>query len=246
MSRGDSGSLTLIGVGYSAAGHITPEALVSIESADTVFFLVDDPLAQRWLRSLRPDAVSLYRFAEKGKELSDCCSDMVRHVLGEALAGRRVAVAFDGHPGVGVFPSREMRRRASEEGLKFRMLPGISAADCLFADLGVDPRIGCQIFAANHLLERRFKLDRRSGLILFQLGAIGITRYRTDGRVSRTGLRQLVDFLGKFYRPEHEVVVYEAAMTPISGPRIAKLPLRRLSRAPVTPISTLYVPPVKR
>jgi hypothetical protein len=39
--------------------------------------------------------------------------------------------------------------RSSTDGFDAVMLPGISAEDCLFADLGIDPgMIGCQSFEA--------------------------------------------------------------------------------------------------
>jgi uncharacterized protein YabN with tetrapyrrole methylase and pyrophosphatase domain len=245
MSRPNKGSLTLVGIGFLPGGHVTTEVLAYIRSADHFFFLVDDPVARLWLQGLRPDAVSLSSFARPGKLLTDCCNAMVKRLLDEVRRGQTVCVAFAGHPGVGVYPASEALRQAHAEGLKVRMVPAISTADSLFADLGIDPAIGCQFFAANQLLAKPNRLDPRSGLIVYQPGAVGITRYRTDGRVPRAGLRRLVERLSKFYPARHEVIIYEAAMIPIYGPRVERVPLIRLPRARLTPISTLYVPPAK-
>src|SRR2546429_6584747 len=44
-------------------------------------------------------------------------------------------------------------RQAREEGFEAEMLPAVSAEDCLFADLGVDPGDeGCQSFEATSFL----------------------------------------------------------------------------------------------
>jgi hypothetical protein len=118
--------------------------------------------------------------------------------------------------------------------------------DCLFADLGFDPRYGCQIFAADCLLARPCRLDPHSALIVFQPATIGITRYRAGGRVSRAGVRQLVERLLEFYPADHDVVIYEAASYPVVGPRMEHIPLTRLPKAMLTPISTLFVPPFGR
>jgi uncharacterized protein YabN with tetrapyrrole methylase and pyrophosphatase domain len=245
MFRPNSGSLTLVGLGYLPGGHVTSETLAYIRNTDRFFFLVDDPLTRKWLESIRPGAVSLSRFARKGRSLTDCCNDMVERILDEVRQGRKVCAAFPGHPGVGVYPTREALRQARAEGLKTRMIPAVSAPDCLFADLGVDPAGGCQFFAANQLLTRKCRLDRRSSLIIFQPGAIGITRYRTGGRVPRAGIRRLVERLLEFYPAHHEVIVYEASMVPIAGPKIERVLLAKLPQANLSPISTVYIPAIR-
>jgi precorrin-2 methylase len=53
--------------------------------------------------------------------------------------GLNVCAAFYGHPGVFVYASHQSIRLARAEGFEAQMLPGISAEDCVFADLGIDP-----------------------------------------------------------------------------------------------------------
>ncbi len=48
---------------------------------------------------------------------------MVERILDEVRQGRTVCAAFPGHPGVGVYPTREALRQARAEGLKTRMNP---------------------------------------------------------------------------------------------------------------------------
>ena len=49
----------------------------------------------------------------------------------------------------------------------FRPFPRL---DCIFADLGIDPAHGCQLFEAETLIEMDYRLDPRSGLILLRAG----------------------------------------------------------------------------
>src|SRR5207253_2021122 len=121
-----------------------------------------------------------------------------------------------------------------------RMLPGVSAEDCLFADLGINPGMtGCQSFEATDFLVRRPKFDTRSGLILWQIGPICDLRFRTTRNLS--GIRILVNYLQKYYEPAYEVVLYEAAQLPLCNPIIQRVPLARIPKTRFSPIATLYV-----
>jgi hypothetical protein len=121
------------------------------------------------------------------------------------------------------------------------MLPGISAEDCLFADLGVDPgRNGCQGFGATNFLVYRRRFDPCVPLILWQIGVVGDPGYRIECNVN--GLRILVEFLMQHYDSAHEVVIYEASQYLGIGPSIQLVPLERVPEAEVTVSSTLFVP----
>jgi hypothetical protein len=128
------------------------------------------------------------------------------------------------------------------------MCPGVSAEDCLFADLGVDPGTqGCQSYEATHFLVRQRRFDPCTPLILWQIGVIADLSVRDEGTRNEEGLNALVDVLAEAYGPEHEVVVYKAAQWPIGDPSIQRVPLARLARpedAEIDPLSTLYVPPL--
>jgi hypothetical protein len=167
-------------------------------------------------------------------------------MLAPVRRGAWVCTAFYGHPGVFVDPSHDAVARARAEGYAARMLPGISAEDCLYADLGLDPgEDGCQSFEATDFLVHRRRFDPRSLLVLWQIGAIGVLTYRPGTLWSRRGLRVLREELGRHYRADHRVIVYEASPFPVCPPRIDELPLSRLPAAAVTIASTLVVPPTR-
>ena len=124
------------------------------------------------------------------------------------------------------------------------MLPGISAQDCLFADLGVDPMdFGCQSFEATDFLASRRIFDPTSALILWQVGVLGESSVRKDMVCRRDRLRVLEAALTRHYPVRHRVVLYEAAQFPGCHPVIKRVPLATLSRQAVLPMTTLYVPP---
>ncbi|HZG36857.1 MAG TPA: SAM-dependent methyltransferase, partial [Gaiellaceae bacterium] len=146
------------------------------------------------------------------------------------------------HPGVFVAPSHEAVARARAEGIPARMLPAVSAEDCLFADLGIDPgRSGCQSYGASYFLARRPPLDTAAHVLLWQISVVGERRAVTE--VRREGLVELTDALLDHYAPTHEVVVYEASPYSVVDALVERLPLRQLPEHEVTPMATLVIPP---
>jgi uroporphyrin-III C-methyltransferase len=81
-------------------------------------------------------------------------------------------------------------------------------------------------------------------LVLWQIGLVGVEDVRHTELWSAEGLAVLVDTLLETYPADHEVVVYEASTLPIAPPKIVRVALAKLTAAPVTAISTLYVPPL--
>jgi hypothetical protein len=235
--------LVVVGTGIQLGGQITVAALNAIRAADRVPFLVADPHAARWIEELSPAARNLAGLYAPGKPRAETYEEIVVEILGDVRAGHDVCAAFYGHPGVFAYPSHESVRRARLEGYQARMLPGVSAEDCLFADLGLDPGDhGCQSYEATDFLLRPRRYDRRSLLLLWQIGVIGEASVG-DTEPRRKGLRVLVDRLRADYPADHEVVVYESAMYVVCEPRVARVALADLAGAEFGPMATLVVPP---
>jgi len=237
------GRLNVVGTGYLVAGQVTPQALACMQRADKLFYLVPDPVTCVWIESLNPSAESLADAYGADKERLDSYHEMVERMLAPVRRGLEVCAAHYGHPGVFAFPAHESIRRARAEGYEARMFPGVSAADCLFADLGIDPATdGCQMYEATDFVQRRRRFDPSSPLILWQIGAIGVA---TAPAVpcATAGLRLLVEVLARDYPRDHEVVVYEAAQLPVRRPKILRVALADLAAAEVGAMSTLLVPP---
>jgi hypothetical protein len=123
------------------------------------------------------------------------------------------------------------------------MLPGVSAEDCLFSDLGLDPGPdGCQSYEATGFLLRQNRYDPTAALVLWQIGAIGVTTYSSDEDPVRRGLGVLTKALMREYPKDHRVIVYEASPYPVCSPRVDEIALEELPGTEVCGISTLYVP----
>jgi len=235
------GALVVVGTGIGAA-RLTTEAKAELAGADEVFFLVPDALTEHAIRDLAPDARSLGDAYEEGRSRREAYERIVETLLEPARAGRRVCAAFYGHPGMFVFPSREAVARARAEGIEARLQPGISALDCLFADLGVDPAAsGFQSYEAGDFLRRRPVLEPRAGLVLWQVGVVGQAHHTPDGEP--VALAELVEALLETYPAEQELVVYEASSYPGVDSIVRTVALGALDPSVLSSRSTVYVPP---
>lgn len=237
------GSLVIVGTGIRSVAHCTLEARSAIESADIVFAQVPEALGMHWLRQLNPSLVSLDDLYASQPHRAATYGAMVERILAAVRAGKRTCAVFYGHPGVFVSPSHQAIATARAEGFDAQMLPGVSAEDCLFADLGVDPaEHGCQAFEATSFLFYRRGWDPTASLVIWQIGVAG-DHTLTLREPAPGALAALTDLLLKKYPPDHRVAIYEAAMMALAETRIEWLPLRELPLARTRTFSTLYVPP---
>jgi hypothetical protein len=138
-------------------------------------------------------------------------------------------------------------RQARALGFSARMLPAISALDCMYADLGVDPGVrGMQIFESTDFVVNRRVPDLTTPLVILQAGAAGVTTYTEVTTAEPARVAALAASLGQFYVQDHRVVIYEAAPLPIVETRADWIPLANLRGASLSVYSTLYVPETKK
>jgi uncharacterized protein YabN with tetrapyrrole methylase and pyrophosphatase domain len=236
------GSLTIVGTGIQLAVHLTPEARFHIEHADEVLYLVADAATGKWLESLNSSCSSLHVHYEQGKDRRSSYEEMVEAILSRVRAGVDLCVVFYGHPGVFVYPSHEAIRQSRALSIPSRMLPAISAEDCLFAEVGLDPGVqGCQSYDATDFMVRPRNFDTSTPLILWQVGAIGETE-AVFSFTTRKGLGILTECLVPHYGSDHNVLVYEASEYPIVDSRIRYVRLADLPQIDIRTLATLYIP----
>lgn len=240
------GSLVVVGTGVNGAGQVTLEAIACMRRAQKLYYGVTEPTTELWIRQLNPTGTSLATLYGENKDRRRTYTEMTGELVGAVRSGLHVCAAFYGHPGVLVHASHRAVRKLRREGYPARMLPGVSADGCLYADLGVNPGdVGMQAFEATEFLLYRRRFDSTSGLILWQVGALGeVTGRSAFCRPER--LQTLVETLRRHYPAKHEVVIYYASTFPAYPPVVQRLPLVDLPRTRVAPLATLYVPPRPR
>jgi len=243
------GRLTIVGSGILTPAHLTQQAIAVIRAAEIVHVLVPDPLGLSTLKQINTKIKNLadlyYRPSDpsNGANRLESYERMVECILGDLRDGLNVCAVFYGHPGVFVYPSHACIAQARREGFDATMLPAVSAEDCLFADLGIDPGdFGCVALEASQFLFYQHPIDVSSALILWQVGVVGdetLTRLQP----ADNGLAMLQEKLLRYYLPEQTITLYEASTLPIEPPRIEVRSIAELTSCQVKTITTLFIAP---
>jgi hypothetical protein len=233
-------------MGMTLGSHLSPLARSHIEQADVVFAALSDAIVELWLEQMHPDVRSLQPYYGEGKSRMITYREWVEVMMVEVRAGRKVCAVFYGHPGIFAWSPHEVIKVARAEGFRAHMEPGISAEDCLYADLGIDPgRGGCQHYEASQLLIYDTPLNPGAYLVLWQVGLVGdrsMKRFVTGPEYRQV----LVDVLSRDYPLDHEVIIYRCATLPIEQPRIRHATLRNLAATDVSAEETVVLPPASR
>jgi tetrapyrrole methylase family protein/MazG family protein len=154
-----------------------------------------------------------------------------------------VCALFYGHPTVFTMSGLSAVKKAKALGYHTQILPGISAADCLFADLEINPSdVGCYFFDSTDFLIHTRSFDAKSHLILWQPSMIGAQKHASN-HDNQKGIQVLTNYLLGYYPKEHTVILYEAAQYPGVDPIIRQYPLKDLTEATFSGVETLYIPP---
>lgn len=237
------GSLVNVGLGMTLGAHITPISRNFIEKADVVFVSASNVLIEEWVKTMNDNVISLQKFYAKGLSRMVTYKNMTEAILTEVRAGKNVCGAFYGHPGVFAWPPHATIKQARLEGFTAHMEPGVSAEDCLYADLGIDPgKTGCAHFEATQFLFNHRPFDPSAYLILWQISLAGDKTMETFETTSEQ--RQLlVDVLLDTYPGDHQVILYECAVLPIEAVRVDQVSLSELAAQPVNLKTTLVIPP---
>jgi len=235
------GSLTVVGTGISISGQMTLLTESVLKNADIVLAVVTQSALIN-LKKLNSNTQCLRDLYDVNTSRLVTYQQMQQRIVDEVVSGKRVVAAFYGHPGVFVNPSHKAITELRNLGYSAQMLPGISAEDCLVADLGLDPsRHGCQSYEATQFLFRRYTIDPHMLQIIWQIGSIAEFNHPKD-KTDHPGLAVLRDQLLKVYPAKHKVIIYEAATIPLVAPRIDEIPLDELGDIVPKAISTLVVP----
>lgn len=238
-------SLVVAGTGIKYLSHVTVETNAYIKQSDKVLFLVNEPAIKEWILSNHSCTESLEFLYSKYSLRKDCYQAIQNYILEALRRIQHVCVVFYGHPTVFAQPGLAAVRVARAEGFYAKVLPGISAEDCLFADLLIDPGSnGCYSFEATDFLLYKRKFDPRGHLILWQVDIIGVL---TNPLVhdNKKAAQLLVNYLSNYYPQNHQIFLYEAAQYPGIEASIESMDLTDLPEAAFSKITTLYVPPIK-
>jgi hypothetical protein len=237
--------LYIVGLGIRGTEQITPEAGAALRACRKVYFGAEQRGIAEYLQRYGCEVEDLYALAEPGASRPATYQRMADKVLQAARERPPVGFAVYGHPMILVLPTRLIRQQAPELGLSVKVIPGVSALDCLLADLGFDPcERGLIQYEATYALLYQPPLDPAAACLLWQAGMAETVLY--DLGVSRPGrFRRLSDYLARFHPGGHRVALAISPRDPLDGPIIAWLTIDELREAHEDVMSgaTLFIPP---
>ncbi len=239
------GRLIIVGCGLHP-GHVTLETESHIKNADRVLVVCPNPLSIQHIKKLNSAIENLGRYYTSENSRLTTYRLMAKRMVKLVKQGLNVCTVFYGHPGIFVLATHKAKDALDKQGYEARMLPGISADACLFADLNVDPSTsGCQSYEATQFLLAERNIDVDAALILWQIGLVGETTLKKQAP-GQFGLEAITRLLLQSYSPEHRLCIYEAPSLPGFSPRTDWLSLKDLPDCSLSSISTLYIPAVSQ
>lgn len=234
--------LALIGSGIKSISHLTIEAQAYIKQADCVLHLVNEPIFESWLKKHTRYCESLEPLYFLHNKRIDSYREITNKIIKQLEVHDFVSVVIYGHPTIFAQPGLEAIKIAKEKNIETIIIPGISAEDCLFAELAVDPsQNGCFSIEAMNFLAFDTIFDKYCDIVIWQLGMIGNLGpiFKQD---SQEGLKLIQEKLLKIHSDNHRAVLFEAALYPGVRSKIVEFPLALLIEQEINSLSTLYIP----
>ncbi|VEG89601.1 SAM-dependent methyltransferase [Legionella spiritensis] len=233
--------LIVVGSGIKSISHLTEETKRVIQNADKVLYLCNEDNLKQWIQKEARCSESLDSIYFSSEQRIDAYQAITDHIIEEYAKVSILCVVFYGHPTVFADSALNAVKQIKKDGGEAVILPAVSAQDCLFSDLEMDPGDrGCFSIEATELVLFERKIDVHSHLMLWQVANFG----RTDGKKANK-LSILKDYLCGYYPTDFSICLYEASCLPTLLPRIEWILLSNLDKSVINPITTVYIPPLE-
>ena len=233
--------LIVVGSGIKSISHLTEETKRVIQNADKVVYLINEDNLKQWIQREAKKSESLDSIYFSSEKRIEAYQALTNHIIEEYKKVSILCVVFYGHPTVFADSALNAVRQIKKEGGEAIILPAVSAQDCLFSDLEIDPGDqGCFSIEATELVLFERSIDVHAHLILWQVANFG----RTDGKKANK-LSILKDYLSYYYQADYSICLYEAPSLPTSSPRIEWIQLCHMDQSVISSITTVYIPPIE-
>ncbi|MGB7729674.1 MAG: SAM-dependent methyltransferase [Candidatus Acidiferrum sp.] len=234
-------TITVVGTGPGPTAYLTKEAEAELLSANKVFFRTKAHPVYDWLNGLGKHLHSfdvLYTMRWANPE--DIYEFMVAALFKEAELTGATVYAVPGSADVLEDTTNLIRIKGRKEGVRVKVISGVSFLDLALAEINFDFTLGLQVVLPLAHLERGL-FTKHLGMIVCQIEAAGSTQ--DAPRVDLT-----MQFLLKAYEPDHPVTLIWTDGLPDYTSHSKTIPLKDLVReyGETKFFSSLYVPPVKQ
>jgi uncharacterized protein YabN with tetrapyrrole methylase and pyrophosphatase domain len=245
----DSVDIYIVGLGILHPNQITREVEAALCRSNEVLFVERSDALESYLATISTKLTDLATAAyQEGADRLEAYDTMAAMVIDAALDHPPVTFALYGHPLIFAYPPFQILQIAPLLNLRVKILPGISALDCLFVDLKLDPaQQGLQIYEATDLLLRRRPLQPDVPCLLWQIGVVE-TRLYTEGVSRPQRFERIKRYLLEHYPPDHEVVAVYSTKHPLLQSSFVRFALEDIETHAdeLHQGMTLYIPAVRQ
>ncbi|HHT0595046.1 TPA: SAM-dependent methyltransferase [Legionella anisa] len=244
--------LFIVGCGIKFLSHMTLEVQSVIQKSDCVIYLVNDPAMKQWIIDNSVKAISLDLIYFNFTDRSHAYNAISQEVINITKENRNTCFIIYGHPFFLTTSSEQLIRTIEKNSLDIQVeiLPGISSLDCLLCDLRIDPGFGgIQAYESTEFINKDYKINSDSHLVLWQIGVIGINTIINDEKALQCraeriyALQKIKEKLLTWYEEEHPIILYTASMYPSISFEKIFVPISQLDVAIIHRLSTAYIPP---
>lgn len=240
-------NLIVVGLGIKFFAHLTKEAETVLRKSDKVLYLTNDDHYESFIHDINPASESLESIYFSCASRAHAYQAIQTKILSELQIGKTLCFAIYGHPTFFVQTVPDLYEHTKRLGLSMKVLPAVSAMDCMLADLCINPGDrDMQIFDATNILVYKKQLDWSSHIFIYQLGAVGESSHLREPHMLARRTKFFCDYLAKQVKGDPKVVIYEASQLPKRSSVVTRSTLKTLYLHPISPIATIYIPPVEQ
>lgn len=231
--------ITIVGTGPGRWCHLTLEVADLLMQAERIYMRHPTGEIYETLKQRGKHVLLLAPLYFTGLSYQDIYHTIADIVVKAATRYGPVVYALPGNPVVFEITPFLIAHQAQQAGRTFQVIEGMSSLECMFVQLGLDPRAGLQVLNMDQVLANH-DVATWMHTLLFHIGA-PLAGFLKGGRP----LEQVRAWLLKRYPETHPVVVVKPSDTsfrqlslPTTAGRLLELD------AEVDILSTLYVPPL--
>jgi uncharacterized protein YabN with tetrapyrrole methylase and pyrophosphatase domain len=236
-------NLIICGSGIKSLSHHTREFDVAVKNADVVIYLINEPILELWLQENSKKSFSLRELYFLSPQRANSYRLIEEKVIASFKHYNNICLVFYGHPLLLADSVSSIIKEAKSKDIKVQVLPGLSAFDCLLADLEIKLDGGCFMMEATFFLKHQTKIDTSYHVILWQIGMIDISSSPTSENPG--SLLKLKNELIKYYPTSSIIYLYEASLYPYRKPLIVRTNINDLTEYHPSSITTAYIPPIR-
>lgn len=236
----------VVGIGIKWIEHITLEVDRVLGSCNEILYIERAPGIEEYFRKKCERTTNLTDLYAENSDRSKTYHEMAARVIEAALERSPVVFALYGHPTIYAFPPFLVREMANPLGLNVKILPGISALDCLFCDLAVDPSVnGIQMFEATDLLLRKHPINTTAATVIWQIGSLETALFSSARSAAHRFVRFKQYLLG-FFPKDHPMYAVYSQPHPMLKSQIHRFEIDRIEEfsSILHSAVTLYIPPI--